>query len=48
MVEAGQDMMHRLTGGMIFFFFNMIYIIGRGKRNITLKMKVGIGFGKNG
>lgn len=47
MVEAGQDMMHRLTGGMI-FFFNMIYIIGRGKRNITLKMKVGIGFGKNG
>ena len=30
------------------FFFNMIYIIGRGKRNITLKMKVGIGFGKNG
>ena len=47
MVEAAQDMMHRLTNmGRDDFFFYVIYRIGRGKRNIMLKIKVGIGFGK--
>ena len=48
MVEAAQDMMHRLTNMERDDLFYVIYRIGRGKRNIMLKIKVGIGFGKNG